>query len=378
VSQSSTRSTPAHVAVVVNDLKPYGSQRVALALAGTIAELGLATELITLEATDADALTVPAGVERVSIVRSHGGPLGYAGLLLKMSRLLARRRPQAILSHMVMANVVSVGAAALVPGYLPAIVVTEHSPPTRNLSVERSPRALGALARALYPNARAVVGVSGAVAADATDTYRLDPAHVRAIFNPVDVAGVRQAATGTEPPHRWLGPGEAARTVVCVGGLRWPKGQDILIRALAQAPDVRAILLGEGSDAAKLSALAVSLGVEQRVAFAGYRADAVAFIAHAAALVIPSRWEGFGLVAVEAAALGVPVVGCTVGGLPELVPAHVPGTLVASEDPGALAEAISRTLREGGGGEADLDAFEPRAVALCYLQAAGLNPPFDT
>ncbi len=372
------RSTPPRVAIVVNDLQPYGSQRVAVALAGTIASLGLSTELITLEATDGDALTVPPGVDRAAVVRRHGGPAGYAGLVAKVSRLLARRRPEAILSHMIMANVVTVAAAGLVPRYRPAIVVTEHSPPTPNLSVERSPRALAALARALYPRASAVVGVSRAVVNDALGTYRLDPAHALAIFNPVDVAGVRDAAAHTEPPHPWLSPGEAARTVVCVGGLRWPKGQDILIRALTEAQGVRAILLGDGSDAAKLRELAASLRVDQRVAFTGYRADATSFIAHAAALVIPSRWEGFGLVAVEAAALGTPVVGCAVGGLPELVPAHVPGLLVAPEDPGALAGAILATLEHGSDGEADLDAFEPRAVALEYLRTAGLDLPFDT
>jgi glycosyltransferase involved in cell wall biosynthesis len=365
---------PRHVTIVVNDLQPYGSQRVALTLVGAIAHMGIHADLITLEPTDRDDLPVPAGVGRLSIVRRAHGAVGFAGLIVRLARVLHQRRPDLVISHMVMANVTTLAATGWMINRRCPVLVTDHNT-TANLSIERSPRALDTLVRVLYPRARRVIGVSDAVVQDLIDRYRLKPSHVRRVFNPVDVEMVRRAG-GQPAPHPWLEADSQTQTVVCVGALRRAKGQDILIAALARVPDVRVIFVGGGDLQTELEATARGLGVSERIEFVGYRSDALVFIAHAKALVVPSRWEGFGLVAVEAAALGIPVLGTAVSGLSELIPGMVPGLLVAPEDPSALAAGLIRVLddRVVNGG-ADLRLFEPREVALRYLAAARPDDP---
>jgi glycosyltransferase involved in cell wall biosynthesis len=365
------------IAVVVDNLLPYGSQRVAARLAAAFAELGLATTLVTIEPRRGDELEPAAGIDRVSLVRPRGGALGYLAIVAKLRSTLRRLEPRLVVSHMMLANVVcAAGVAALGPRRRPRLVLTEHSRPSERLPEERSPRALQALGRLLYPRADHVVGVSHAVADDARALFRLDANRVSCIMNPLDLEHVR-ALGGGEPPHPWLEDGASGRTIVCVGEFRAGKGQDVLVRALRHVPDARAVFVGGGSGLEDARTLAAEVGVAERVAFAGFRADAPSYIAHGSVLAVPSRREGFGLVAIEAAALGVPVVGSAVAGLDEVVPFYAPGELVAPEDPLALAGALRRALERRDhdlaprGASSALERFAPHAVARAYLEAAG-------
>jgi glycosyltransferase involved in cell wall biosynthesis len=82
------------------------------------------------------------------------------------------------------------------------------------------------------------------------------------------------------------------------------------------------------------------------VIFAGWQDQAAALMPGCDVIVIPSRWEGFGLVALEAMAAARPLVASRVGGLEEIVVSGVTGLLVSPEDRRALAEAVSRLLAE--------------------------------
>jgi starch synthase len=75
-------------------------------------------------------------------------------------------------------------------------------------------------------------------------------------------------------------------------------------------------------------------------------ADTLATIAAAELFVLPSRQEPFGIVLLEAASLGTPVVASRVGGIPEIVEDGRTGVLVPPEDPGVLAAAIHALLRD--------------------------------
>jgi glycosyltransferase involved in cell wall biosynthesis len=132
-----------------------------------------------------------------------------------------------------------------------------------------------------------------------------------------------------------------------IGRLTGQKGVDILLRAFAlverRHPTVELILAGDGPERPALSRLAQSLGL-QRVMFLGWRADAADVLADLDLLVVPSRWEGFGLVALEAMAMGIPVVASNASALPEIVAPGQTGLLVSPGDAGELADAITTIL----------------------------------
>jgi glycosyltransferase involved in cell wall biosynthesis len=161
------------------------------------------------------------------------------------------------------------------------------------------------------------------------------------------------------PPERTaaraeLGLDPEAFVVALVGRVSDWKGQDVLARALATPAlaDVGAVGVVAGDDvpgsgaAAKLDALAEELGVSDRLMRLGYREDIDTVLGAADALAVPStRPEPLGLVALEGAAAGLPVVASAAGGVTEAVIGGETGTLVAPGDPAALAAAL-RTLAD--------------------------------
>jgi len=144
---------------------------------------------------------------------------------------------------------------------------------------------------------------------------------------------------------------EEALTVGLVGRISPWKGQDVFLRAFAQAfPDgaarariIGGPLFGEEDLVVRLEALADSLGVADQVTFVGHVRDVAAELAALDITVHASTIpEPFGQVVVEAMAAGVPVVATDAGGPAEVVTDGVDGVLYRMGDPGALAQALRR------------------------------------
>jgi glycosyltransferase involved in cell wall biosynthesis len=134
-----------------------------------------------------------------------------------------------------------------------------------------------------------------------------------------------------------------------IGRMTGQKGVDVLLRAFAQVerrhPTVKLILAGDGPDRPSLMRLAKSLGL-QRVMFLGWRNDAANILADIDLLVVPSRWEGFGLVVLEAMAMGKPVAASKVSALPEIVVPGETGLLLTPGSTDELAEAMTTVLSD--------------------------------
>ncbi|MEP6811355.1 MAG: glycosyltransferase family 4 protein [Actinomycetota bacterium] len=133
--------------------------------------------------------------------------------------------------------------------------------------------------------------------------------------------------------------------IVAVGRFNREKGMHTAVRALAQLPKpARLVLVGEGEEQSRLEALAASLGVLDRVVFAGPQpADVVArYLAAADAFVFPTeRDEGAPMVLVEAMACGVPVVATAIDQIAEVVDGNGEnGILVPLADVDATASAL--------------------------------------
>jgi glycosyltransferase involved in cell wall biosynthesis len=134
-----------------------------------------------------------------------------------------------------------------------------------------------------------------------------------------------------------------------VGRLVRPKGVDTLLRAFVEVerrePRAQLVIVGDGPWRQRLVHLGRDLGLST-VHFLGWREDVVSIMADLDVLVMPSRWEGFGLVALEAMSLGKPVIATRVSALPEVIAEGVTGLLVPAEDPSSLAREILKLLRD--------------------------------
>jgi glycosyltransferase involved in cell wall biosynthesis len=131
-----------------------------------------------------------------------------------------------------------------------------------------------------------------------------------------------------------------------VGRLAHVKGVDTLLEAISKlnrSIDVRLVIVGDGPDKDKLVELTQNLGISNHVYFYGRMPPNQVYSAIKGfdIAIIPSRDEGFGLVALEAMALGTPVIASRIGALTEVVIDNVTGLLYTAEDSKDLADKIT-------------------------------------
>jgi glycosyltransferase involved in cell wall biosynthesis len=205
--------------------------------------------------------------------------------------------------------------------------------------------ALSALERAMIRRARRITATS-------TATYAL----VRAIVGPelpIDLvyAGV--------PGELFDLPRRPEEYLLYFGRLDViQKGLDTLLQAVAilarKRPEVELRIAGRGKDMERVRSMSRELGVERNVRLLGAvdEAERQRLFAGAAVQLMPSRFEGFGMVAAEAMAAGVPLIAAAAGSLPEVVDAPRGGLLVPPGDAAALAEAADRLLADAAAREA--------------------------
>lgn len=132
--------------------------------------------------------------------------------------------------------------------------------------------------------------------------------------------------------------------VGAVGNLREAKGFDILINAASivyrKKKDIKFVILGKGLLEEHLRKQIEKLGLTEIVSLYGFIDNVYNYMVNFDIVVIPSRWEGFPVVALEAMACGKPVIATKTGDLPEIIEHGVSGLIVEPEKPEELANAI--------------------------------------
>lgn len=186
-------------------------------------------------------------------------------------------------------------------------------------------------------------------------------------------------------------PRESTVKALCVASLQEHKGHDVLLQALAGAPELERVtvdLVGDGPLRSALEGRAGRLGLAQRVRFCGSRREDEVrrLLSRADVFVLPSRraidgqMEGLPVALMEALACGVICVAPRLSGVPELISDGVTGHLFEPGDPGSLRAALVRALAGGvdpDAGrrlvEAEFD-IERSAAALCKLLEGDAEP----
>jgi glycosyltransferase involved in cell wall biosynthesis len=264
--------------------------------------------------------------------------------LWRFGRLLRHGQFDVVHAHSFRTEVGSVLWGRL-PGLAPIVIRTVH-----NVDEQYVNQPYAAMLRWSARGLDRVVAISDAVAEYVRREAALPDEKVVRIHYGIDPSPFQPEL----PPPSRRAEGDPSRrpTLGVVARLAPQKGHRVLFDALpavrAAVPDVCARLVGheELSTTAELRAYADERGVSDLVAFEGFRADITRVMADLDVFVLPSLWEGFGLVLVEAMAAGRPVVASAVGPIPEIVEDGVTGLLIPPGDPVALAEAIVRVLRD--------------------------------
>jgi UDP-glucose:(heptosyl)LPS alpha-1,3-glucosyltransferase len=361
MSASNVSPTPREVTIIAQHVGPVGGmERVLTQLALGLRRRGYGVTVVAYECE----LPADSGV-RFRRVRGPNRPfvLSYPWFVLFASLVVRRHRR---------GTVYSTGAIVLNKVDLVGVHYCQHvgpaTPSRRGLPFRLNAAVSGLLGRAAericFPlqDPRRFVCVSEGVADEIRRFFPRFADRTVVIPNGVDVDAFAPGARAADAAElrRRLGIPEDRRVAVFVGSEWERKGLSQAIGAVARADGWDLLVVGAG-DRHRYEALAAAEGAVVR--WAGVSRDVAPFYELGDALVFPTEYEAFPLVALEAAAAGLPIVACPVNGVRELVRDGVEGFLV-ERDPAQIADRLMRlgadpALREQMGDAA-------RAAALGY------------
>ena len=336
------KQSPPDAALFLRGLYGGGAERVLLTLAQGFVERGLKVDLVLARAEGPYLEQVHPKV-RIVDLQAQWMPSS----LPKLVKYLRQAQPLNLLAALHYPCEIALWARQLAGGST-RIIVSEHN--TLSLEAARIPQLSVQLtplaARLFYPWADAIVAVSQGVATDLSQIARLRADRLQVVYNPVITPELFSLAQ--EPvEHPWFQPG-APPVILGVGRLHPQKDFPTLIRAfdrVRQIRPARLIILGDGPERAKLTALIAELGLNDDVILPGFVQNPYAYMSKANVLVLSSLYEGLPTVLIEALAVGTPVVSTNCeSGPAEILAQGKYGHLTPVGDSEAIAAAISSVL----------------------------------
>ena len=276
-------------------------------------------------------------------IRSHSVPMRHKldfGIVTKLRDLIIAEKIDIVHTHGVRANLVGRLAARMAG--VETVVTTVHS-----LLSQDYPDLFSRLANTLIEKVSRglttqFIAVSGSLQ-KALIQQGIPEKRITVIYNGLNP----ELFNENEPSGRWrqkAGFAPGIPLVAIVGRLHPVKGHRYFLRSaseiLKERTDVHFLVVGSGPEREGLEDYTKNLGISDYVTFTGFVSDVTELMPDLNLLIVPSLWEGFGLTALEAMAVGVPVVATSVGGLPEIVEHGTTGLLVSPADEVGLTRGI--------------------------------------
>ncbi len=239
----------------------------------------------------------------------------------------------------------------------------------RNALYSDMSRAIDAAEGRLAQQAERVITCSVAMQMEVRSFYNVPAERISVIPNGIDSSRLRSLSTQDLSEFRLQYARPNERIIFNVGRLVYEKGADLLVESaplvLSQVPDAKIVIGGRGPLFASLGQRIDAMHLHDKVMLAGFLTDEERDRLYVVAdvCVFPSRYEPFGIVALEAMAAGTPVVVSDVGGLGTVVQHELTGLTAFPEDVHSLAWAIKHILHDPQA------ALERARRASAYIEA---------
>lgn len=363
--------TARHIAIILHDFSTGGSERIAIRLGNAWARAGRRVTIYCGTEVGALRSLVGAQVELACcdppIIRS---PMSRVRLGLRLSHAIKNDRPDVIFMpgnyHLLVVAVLARLRFAKRPLFICKLSNPLRSQSRRGILVRLSE---WFTRRALAPVC-AFTAMSPALRDQAVEVFPNHP-----IFDLAEPILDDDLSPLASPLHT-----DRPATIVCAGRLAPQKDFALALAAFARVNpvhDVELMIYGEGPLLDDLTSLAGTLGISERVHFAGYVPDLRPHLARAKLFLMTSHFEGYPAVLIEALAAGVPIVttDCTPA-IAEIVTSSSLGAIVSSRDPSAIALAIEARLDAHSGNSdfliASTDRHRMAIASQAYLDCFDL------
>lgn len=352
--------TARRIAFLLPDLRAGGAERVAVRLMSHFRDAGHEVEFVLMQRAGGLLDEIPEDVRIVDLRAKR-----VRGAILPLARYFRASKPDVVQARMWPLTIAAIIARRLARSST-RLVVSDHAALSRHFAGRRVMLALvGKSIRLFYPRADARLVVAEGLADDLACLSGLPREAFTIVHNPVD-APPAAPAPSANIEALW---GDAEKRIITVGWLKAQKNQALLIRSFARLAPHRAklMILGSGPLERELKALALSLGIADRVIFPGFAADPWPFYASADLFALSSDYEGYPNVLVEAMRSGLAVVSTDCESGPrEILDGGRFGRLVPVGDEKALADALAVELERPH----DPDSVRARAEEISGPETA--------
>jgi glycosyltransferase involved in cell wall biosynthesis len=323
---------------LITELAPAGAERCVYELARRLDKGSFDVSVAALRGGAVAEMLAEAGVPvRVLDVRSRLD----LPRLARLARWMREDRPDVLHTHLYHADLVGRIAASMAS--VPHVVHTVHTAEARFRPWQF------AFAHLAARSCDRIVAVSESARDHHAARAHLPLDVYTVIPNGVDVAAFARDPAARATLRRQWGAADDEFIFAYVGRLSEEKGVETLLEAVslpaARQAGLRLVIAGDGPRRTLVERFLVTPAGE-RTRWLGFVKDVRGVLSAADALVMPSRWEGFGLAAAEAMAAALPVVASDVPGLRDVVDDGATGVLVPAEDAARLAEAMGRLARD--------------------------------
>jgi glycogen(starch) synthase len=336
-----------------------GIARHCYGLTRALAKLGHEVHVVTLDFPGASEFEDVEGVKvyRVRIELGHPNFITWAFIFNHfMEKKVAALSRQVDFDVIHVHDWLTTSAGIAAKNYLnKPFVCTVHSTEVGRVQQLSSPDSymIDGLEWWMIYEAKLVIMCSNFMKREINDHFHLPHEKVSIIPNAIDTSEYNRDIN-KEAVRRRYGIGPYERLVLFIGRLVPQKGVEHLIRAVPLIArhhgEARFLIAGDGWSRSHLEGMAASTGHGSKIRFLGFIPDSerVELLMSADALVIPSIYEPFGIVALEGMAAGVPIVASNVGGLSEIVEHDRTGMLAYKESPESIAWCVNKILSDHG------------------------------
>ncbi len=262
--------------------------------------------------------------------------------IARLYRLLKREEITILHTHLIQADVCGFLAGKMAG--VPVIISTKHNP-----DKFRKRFSICVWLDGIFSNhSDRVIAVSYAVKDFLIRWEKIHKHKFTVIHNGIDLEEFNIDADIPEKKKE-LGINLSSQVVGSVGRFDEQKGYMFFLEAipkiLESVPDVKFIFVGDGPLQSKLEKLSRKLKVNRNVIFTGIRRDIPEILSVMDIFVLPSIFEGFGIVLLEAMAMGRPVIASRVGGIPEIVAHGLTGVIVEPANPSGITSSVVKLLK---------------------------------
>lgn len=321
------------ILLVITGLAMGGAEHVVVNLADALVARGHQVKIAYLTG---EALVLPKNKSIEVVAIGMQGKAGFLSAYFKLRKLVKEFRPDVVHSHMVHANLISRLLRLTVK--IPKLICTAHNTNEG-----------GKLRMLAYRMTDKLASISTNVSQEAVDEFiakrAVKQGRMLAIPNGIDVNMFSYDSHARDVIRNELGINNK-KMILAVGRLSTQKDYPNLLQAIQllaqQRDDFKVFIVGDGPLKAELNLLVKTLNIGDFVEFLGIRRDVPALMSAADLFILPSAWEGFGLVVAEAMACERVVVATDCGGVKEVVGSN--GFLVQPKKSTLLADSLNNAL----------------------------------